>query len=155
MPKFTVLKSGTNEELINQTRERVEKYMEELFHDYETVAVDDFYTFTFGTVTVTIEVLPWHSEDVLVKVYSYLGNKEDEEVVELSQEQKDEFLRLNATIPLGNFGLTFEGQLIFSYSIAGKNLDLNEFQAAAQMVAKTADEYDEMITGGVEEVANA
>lgn len=153
MPKFTVLKSGVNEELIKETLKRVKKYMEALFYDYEIAVVYDCHTFTFGTVTVTIEVLPWHSEDVLVKVYSYLGNKEGEEVIELSQEQKDEFLRLNANIPFGSFGLTFEQQAVFSYSLAGKNLDLNEFQAAVQMVAKTADEYDEMIKGEV--AANA
>ncbi|NJO01923.1 MAG: YbjN domain-containing protein [Bacteroidia bacterium] len=143
MPKFKVLKSGVNESLLQATQQKVEKYMTELFHDYEIVKIDDFYTFTFGTITVTVQVLPWHSEDVLVKVYSYLGDEE----MELSQEMKDELLRLNATIPFGGFGVTFEGQPMFSYSLAGANLDMNEFQAAVQMVAKTADEYDELVKG--------
>lgn len=140
MPKFTVLKTGVNEDLINKTKEIVEGYMDQLFHDYEIVKIDDFYTFTFGTVTVTIQVLPWHSDDVLVKVYSYLA-----EDVEISSDLTEELLRLNANIPFGGFGLAFDGTVSFSYSLAGKNLDLNEFEAAVQMVAKTADEYDDLI----------
>ncbi|HAS40570.1 MAG TPA: hypothetical protein DCS93_08825, partial [Microscillaceae bacterium] len=88
MPKFTVLKTGVNEDLINKTKETVEGYMDQLFHDYEIVKIDDFYTFTFGTVTVTIQVLPWHSDDVLVKVYSYLA-----EDVEVTSGLTEELLR--------------------------------------------------------------
>ncbi len=143
MPKFKILKDGVNEALITSAQQRVSTYMSELFHDYEIVKIDDFYTFTFGSVTVTVQVLPWHSEDVLVKVYAYLGDED----VEISQELKDELLRLNANIPFGGFGVTFEGQPIFSYSLAGANLDLNEFQAAVQMVAKTADEYGQAVEG--------
>jgi hypothetical protein len=143
MPKFQVLKSGVNEALIASAQQKVETYMTELFHDYEIVKIDDFYTFTFGTVTVTVQVLPWHSEDVLVKVYSFLGNED----TQIDQSMKDELLRLNANISFGSFGVTFESQPIFTYSLAGKNLDMNEFQAAVQMVAKTADEYDELFKG--------
>ena len=145
MPKFKILKDGVNEALITSTQQKVEKYMNELFHDYEVVKIDDFYTFTFGSITVTVQVLPWHSEDVLVKVYAYLG----EEDVSISADLADDLLRLNATIPFGSFGITFEKQAVFSYSLAGANLDLNEFQAAVQMVAKTADEYDETLKGEV------
>jgi hypothetical protein len=143
MPKFNVLKNGINEALITSTQHKVEKYMSELFHDYEIVRIDDFYTFTFGSITVTVQVLPWHSEDVLVKVYAYLGDEDSE----ITSETMEELLRINANIPFGSFGVTFEKQPVFSYSLAGANLDLNEFQAAVQMVAKTADEYDEMIKG--------
>jgi hypothetical protein len=146
MPKFKILKDGVNEALIASTQETVSKYMSELFHEYEIVKIDDFYTFTFGSVTVTVQVLPWHSEDVLVKVYAYLGDED----VEIDQETKDELLRANSNITFGGFGVTFEGQPIFSYSLAGKNLDLNEFQAAVQMVAKTADEYGEVESAEVQ-----
>lgn len=145
MPKFKILKSGVNEALIAATQEKVHRFMNELFHDYEIVKIDDFFTFTFGSITVTVQVLPWHSEDVLVKVYAYLGD----ENTEITNEMANELLRQNATIPLGSFGITFEKQAVFSYSLAGANLDLNEFQAAVQMVAKTADEFDEMVKGGM------
>jgi len=149
MPKFKILKSGVNDALIVATKQKVENYMSELFHDHEVVKIDDFYTFSFGSVTVTVQVLPWHSEDVLIKVYSYLGADDSQVSVELSIE----LLRLNATIPFGSFGVTFEGQAIFSYSLAGANVDSNEFQAAVQMVAKTADDYDEYVKGINEAVA--
>jgi len=143
MPKFNILKEGINEELINKTKEIVSKYMTELFHEHEYVQIDDYYTFTFGSISVTIEVLPWHSEDVLVRVYSYLA-----EDVEITAEMSQQLLNLNSTIPFGGFGITFENQAVFNYSLAGANIDLNEFQAAVQMVAKTADEYDEIIKTG-------
>ncbi|HAI74719.1 MAG TPA: hypothetical protein DCM08_00590 [Microscillaceae bacterium] len=143
MPKFAILKEGVNEALISETKGKVEKYIQELFHDYEIVKIDDYYTFTFGTISVTIEVLPWHSEDVLVKVYSYLA-----ENIEIAGARAEALLNLNSRISFGSFGITFEKQAVFVYSLAGKNLDLNEFQAAVQMVAKTADEFDEIIKKG-------
>jgi Putative bacterial sensory transduction regulator len=149
MPKFKILKSGVNEALIAATQQKVEQYMKELFHDYEIVKIDDFYTFTFGSITVTVQVLPWHSEDVLLKVYSYVGDED----TEITADMADELLRLNATIPFGSFGITFEKQAVFTYSLAGANLDMNEFQAAVQMVAKTADDFDEYVKGVKEVVA--
>lgn len=143
MPKFTVLKSGVNDELIASTQKKVEKYINLLFHEHEIVKIDDFYTFTAGTVTVTVQVLPWHSEDVLVKVYSYVGDENKE----IAHDVREELLRQNATLPLGSFGITFDGHAIFQYSMAGANIDLNEFEAAVQMVAKTADELDEYVKG--------
>jgi hypothetical protein len=150
MPKFKILKSGENASLVASTKQKVEGFMKELFHDHEVVKVDDFYSFSFGSVSVTVQVLPWHSEDVLIKVYSYLGEETVgslEGDIQLPSELASELLRLNATIPFGSFGLTFEGQAVFSYSLAGANVDMNEFQAAVQMVAKTADDYDEYVKG--------
>jgi len=152
MPKFKILKGGENNALIAAAKQKVESYMKELFHDHEVMKVDDFYTFSFGSITVTVQVLPWHSEDVLIKVYSYLGESKldidaSTDKVQLPADLASELLRLNATIPFGSFGITFEGQAVFSYSLAGANLDMNEFQAAVQMVAKTADDYDEYVKG--------
>jgi hypothetical protein len=96
------------------------------------------YSFSFGTVTVNILVRPWHSEDVLVDVFSYLADN-----VDLSKSQLDELLRMNATIPFGSFGLSMENSVKFSYTLAGKNLDMNEFSAAVQNIAAIADQYDE------------
>jgi hypothetical protein len=143
MPKFTVLKDGINEALIAQTNQKVEYYMGQLFHEHEFVKIEGKYTFTFGTISVSVEIFPWHTEDCIVKVYSYLA-----EGVSLSPSNAQTLLNFNVNIPFGAFGVTFEDQAVFSYSLAGANLDLNEFQAAVQMVAKTADEYDEVIKNG-------
>jgi uncharacterized protein YjfI (DUF2170 family) len=139
MPKFQVIKTGENQSLIESTRTKIDKYLHELFHDDEIIHLDDMYTFSFGTVSVNIVVIPWHSEDVLVEVFSYLVDE-----VTLTNDLLEDMLRLNATIPFGSFGLSMENSVKFSYALAGKNLDLNEFSAAVQNVAAIADQYDEM-----------
>jgi uncharacterized protein YjfI (DUF2170 family) len=139
MPKFQVLKSGENQALVEATRAKIDSYLHQLFHDDEIIHIDDMYTFSFGTVSVNIVVIPWHTDDVLVEVFSYLADE-----VNLDQEMLEEMLRLNATIPFGSFGLSMENSVKFSYALAGKNMDLNEFSAAVQNVAAIADQYDEM-----------
>lgn len=139
MPKFKMIKEGINESLIASTHAKIEQYIKELFHDYEVAKVEDTYSFAFGTVNVNIRVIGWHAEDVLVEVYSYLA-----EDVSLTSEMAEELLRLNASMHFGSFGVTFDRAVLYSYSLAGANLDLNEFTAAVQTVATVADSYDEM-----------
>lgn len=138
MPKFQILHTGENQALINETYAKIDGYINELFHADEIIKIDDLYSFSFGTVAVNILVRPWHEGDVLVDVFSYLA-----EDVDLSKEQLDELLRLNATIPFGSFGLSMENSVKFSYTLAGKNMDMNEFSAAVQNIAAIADQYDE------------
>ncbi|MCU0439979.1 MAG: YbjN domain-containing protein [Raineya sp.] len=139
MPKFKVIKEGINESLIASTQAKVEKYIQELFHDYEVAKVENTYSFAFGTVNVNIRIIGWHTDDVLVEVYSYLA-----ENVAVDGKTAEELLRLNASMHFGSFGLTFDRAVIYSYSLAGANLDFNEFMAAVQTVATVADSYDEM-----------
>jgi hypothetical protein len=139
MPKFHILKEGVNETLINATREKITTYLSELFEPHELVEIDGMYSFSFGTVTVCIRVVPWHSDDALVSVFSYLADN-----VTMSPELSRELLHLNATIPFGGFGVSFES-VVFTYSLAAANIDFNEFSAAVQTVAYIADEYDEMV----------
>ena len=139
MPKFKVIKEGINESLIASTQAKVEKYIQELFHDYEVAKVENTYSFAFGTVNVNIRIIGWHTEDVLVEVYSYLA-----ENVAVDGKTAEELLRLNASMHFGCFGLTFDRAVIYTYSLAGANLDFNEFMAAVQTVATVADSYDEM-----------
>lgn len=138
MPKFKVLHSGENQALVDATYAKIDGYMKELFHEDEVIKIDDLYSFSFGTVSVNIVVRPWHTEDVLVDVFCYIA--EDKE---LSATQMEELLRMNATIPFGSFGLSMENSIKFSYTLAGKNMDLNEFSAAVQNIAAIADQYDE------------
>ncbi len=140
MPKFALLKNGVNETLLNSTQEKVATYLNRLFDEHELVNVEGMYAFTFGTVQIEIQVIPWHSEDVLVKVFSYVA-----ENVQLTKEFSEDLLRLNSTTSFGSFGITFDNDVIFSYSLAGANLDFNEFAAAIQTVATIADEYDEKL----------
>jgi hypothetical protein len=147
MPHFKAIKPGTSEVLLNQTKLRIEQYLKEIFEEGEVIQVDDLYTFSFGSVTINIRVLPWHSEDVLVDVFSYVA-----ENITLSQELAQELLHLNYTLHFGAFGLSLDS-IVFSYSLAGANLDFNEFLAAVQTVATVADEYDEQIKAAAAGVA--
>ena len=140
MPKFAILKNGVNEALIKATQEKISTYLQKLFDAHELVNVEGMHAFTFGSVQIEVQVVPWHTEDVLVKVFSYVC-----EDVRLTKEFAEELLRLNATTSFGSFGLTFDGDVIFSYSLAGANMDFNEFSAAIQTVATIADSYDEKI----------
>jgi hypothetical protein len=140
MPKFALLKDGVNESLIKATQDKIASYLSRLFNEQELVMVDGLYAFTFGTVQIEVQVIPWHSEDVLVKVFSYVAQD-----VTLSKEMAEELLRLNTTLSFGSFGITFDNAVIFSYSLAGANIDFNEFSAAIQTVATIADEYDEKL----------
>jgi hypothetical protein len=118
----------------------VATYLAQLFDEHELVNVEGLYAFTFGTVQIEVQVIPWHSEDVLVKVFSYVAQN-----VPATKELAEELLRLNATTSFGSFGITFDNDILFSYSLAGANLDFNEFSAAIQTVATIADQYDEKI----------
>jgi uncharacterized protein YjfI (DUF2170 family) len=140
MPKFAILKNGVNESLAASVQQKVTDYLGRLFEPYELVTVEGISAFTYGTVQIEVQVVAWHSEDVLVKVFSYVC-----EDVKLTQELAEELLRLNATTSFGSFGITFDGDVIFSYSLAGANLDFNEFAAAIQTVATIADDYDEKL----------
>lgn len=138
MPKFKIVKTGESQALVNETHTKIGNYLNELFHEDEIIKIDDQYSFSFGSVAVNIVVRSWHSEDVLVDVFTYLTEDAD-----LSGDQMEELLRLNATIPFGSFGLGMDNSVKFSYTVAGKNLDLNEFSAAVQNIAAIADQYDE------------
>ncbi len=138
MPKFDILKNGENDAVMASTKEKVATYMNQMFDADEIIELDGTYAFSFGSISVNIVVKQWHSEDVMVEVFAYLSDDMD-----LSGDKMEELLRLNATIPFGSFGLSLENSLKFSYSLAGKNLDYNEFSAAVQNVAAVADQYDE------------
>ena len=138
MPKFNILKNGVNEALIASVQSTVDGFVKEMFNEDEVIKLDNLYSFSFGSIAVNIEVKPWHSEDVMVEVFAYLADD-----MELSADDMEELLRINATIPFGSFGLSLENSLKFSYSLAGKNIDMNEFSGAVQNVAAIADQYDE------------
>ena len=136
MPKFKVIKNGTNEELIKSVTQKVDGYVNQIFEGEELIKLDDLYTFDFGDVAVNIRVLPWHSEDVLVEVFSYVS-----EGAEMNADIAFELLRLNQTLHFGGFSLTYDQSVVFSYSLAGANLDMNELLAAVQTVATVSDQY--------------
>ncbi|NPB04667.1 MAG: YbjN domain-containing protein [Thermotogae bacterium] len=129
---------GINEDLIRETEEKVRSYLREIVGDF--VELEGIFSFEYGSVRINVEVRPWHREDVLVRVFSYLneGSTIDCDLATI-------LLDLNARLPLGAFALGTDNSILFQYSLAGANLDLNELAAAVHTVATVSDTYDEMV----------
>jgi hypothetical protein len=140
MPKFEMLQSGTDPALTRHVRQRVERCLDKFFDPGEIERVEDLWSFPFGTVRVQIAVLPWHVRDCQVRIFSYLAQD-----VEPTPELSTKLLHLNALTSLGAFGVAFDGTVFYSYTLAGANLDPNEFLAAVQTVATMADQFDEVV----------
>ncbi len=132
------IKAGVNESLLREVRERVKGYLKSIVGDF--VEVDGVLSFNYGSITVNVEVIPWHEEDVLVNVFSYLTDN-----VSLTDGLARTLLELNARFPLGAFALGAEDSVLYRYALAGANLDLNELAAAVYTVATVADSYDEFV----------
>jgi len=129
---------GVNEALLKDVKGKVRAYLKEVVDDF--VEIDGILSFTYGSVTVNVEVVPWHRDDVLVKVFSYLS-----ENVHLSEDLMRTLLEMNARFPLGSFAVGIENSVMYRYTLAGANLDLNEFMAAVYTVATVSDSYDEFV----------
>ena len=140
MPKFKLLKEGINEQLIQKTKGKVEKFLNDILHKDELIKIDDIYSFKFGTVMVQVRVVPYHTEDVLVEVFSYLAEK-----VKYNPQLAEKLLRMNSALHFGAFGLTYDNSFVFTYSLAGANIDFNEFSSAVQTVATVSDSHDEIV----------
>ena len=140
MPKFDIIKNGTNADLAEVVQARVHEYLHHICEPEELIQLDGVHSFTFGTVQINVKVIPWHTEDVLVSIYSYIC-----EDVRLNEKLASELLRINATTPFGSFGITYDNCVVFNYAIPGANLDYKEFLACLQTVAALADSYDEKV----------
>ena len=137
--KFPVLKDGVNGPMVEEVRAKVNTWLREFFDEDDLVRVEDLVAFCFGSATIQVTVLPWHSGDVLVKVFSYLAENVDKNKVAA------DFLRLNADLPLGAFSLVFDNTVMLSCSLPGANLDKSELLGAVQTVAAYADQYDDIL----------
>ncbi len=141
MHKFAALKDGANETLLAEVRKRVAGMLKNFFDPEDLTVVDDLTAFSFGSATVYVQVVPWHTEDVLVRVFSYLA----ENVDPASEELGEKLLRLNAAAPMGAFSLVFDRTVMFSCALPGAHLDPQELLGALQTVAVYADQYDDLL----------
>ena len=73
MHKFPLFKDGINEALLKSVEQKTDAWLKELFDEGDLTKVDNITSFSFGSATIQVMVVPWHSEDVLVKVFSYLA----------------------------------------------------------------------------------
>jgi hypothetical protein len=129
----------TNNEVLLSTIQKVENFLKEKYPSY--IKFDDNrYTITRGSTAVMILIRPYTEGDTIVEFVSNMVFGAN-----ISPELMNFLLRKNAELHFGAFGLLFDGTIVFTYSIAGKNLDENEFVTALNSVAIIADYYDNEI----------
>ena len=137
--KKTISKPKVTKDVVEKTTITVRAYLNKLFKkNYQEM--DGRFILTEGSAVIQIVIRPWYDNDAVVDMFSYVV-----EGANISPEITNFLLRKNATLHFGAFGLTFDNTIMFSYSLAGMNLDLNELKAALKMVAAISDFYDDEI----------
>ncbi|MBE0646117.1 MAG: YbjN domain-containing protein [Bacteroidetes bacterium] len=129
--------------IVIATRKRVKSYLKEIYgknYKNNVQEVDDSFVIRHGSAAVNIFVRPLSKDDCLVTSQAYVvqGAKIGPKILGM-------LMRLNATNPIGAFGLLFDDTIVFRHSISGANLDLNELRTSIRTVAFFADEYDDDI----------
>lgn len=129
----------TPETLIQQTSERVEALLKEMYPYYASFG-DGTFTIRQGSSIVSITVRPFTENDTCVECTANVVYG-----AEITPDMMRFLLRKNAELHFGGFGLLFDGTVIFSYSFPGMHLDKEEFQTALYSVAIISDYYDDEI----------
>ncbi|MCK6543818.1 YbjN domain-containing protein [bacterium] len=130
----------TTDQLHAKVLGKVETYIKRIYgKSYEKHDDGRFLVFEGSTVVQTV-LRPWHAGDIVVESFAYVVQD-----ARLTDELMKFLLRENATLHFGSFGLSFDGTIIFGHSLAGANLDENEFSASIKSVARIADHYDNKI----------
>lgn len=130
-------------QIIEITYEKVKSYLQTLYGDnynHLVSELDHKFIIARGSAMVNVSIKPWHEDDSIVQALSYVVHG-----AKLSNELYEFLLKQNSRTPFGAFGLSFDGTITFSHSIAGANLDLNELGTTVNHVAFMADEYDDII----------
>jgi len=128
-------------QLIDQVNDKVRGFLQELYAD-RLQEIEGRFLVPEGSAMVQVIVRPWKDDDVMVECLSYVV-----EDATVSPDLMRFLLRRNATIHFGAFGLLYDDTVIFSHSIAGANMNKNEFEASLRTVAMIADHYDDEIIG--------
>jgi hypothetical protein len=126
-------------DIVAITQSKLRAHLKQLFKK-NIQEMDDRFLIVEGSAVVQIVIRPWYDNDSVVDIFSFVV-----EGATMTPELTNFLLRKNATLHFGAFGLTFDNTVIFSYSLAGSNLDLNELKAALQTVATISDYYDDQI----------
>lgn len=128
------------EQLMMKVQNKVEGFLKKMYKSTFEKHEDGRFLVFEGTTAIQTVIRPWHENDVVVESFSYVVQNAN-----IDDNLMKFLLRENAVIHFGAFGLTFDGTIIFNHSLAGANLDENEFTASIKSVARIADYYDERI----------
>ncbi|MCC7430791.1 YbjN domain-containing protein [bacterium] len=126
---------------IKETQNRVRKFIRQIFGDkFEEFDGGERFIGYEGSTVVQLVVRPWDEEETIVECLCYVvyGAKITEELMNF-------LLKENAKMHFGGFSLAFDNTIIFSHSVAGRNLDENELKITVETVSKISDYYDDVI----------
>ena len=126
-------------ELIQQTSQKVAQFLSEGTFDYVKFD-DDTFTVTHGSTQIIILVRPYTEIETIVEFTANIVFD-----AEMSNYLLHFLLRKNSELHFGAFGLLFDDTVTYNYSLAGTNLDANEFKTALESVAIISDYYDDEI----------
>ena len=130
---------GTNIEILQDTRSRVIRILDDAYPEYMTFE-DGVFAVTRGSTRVMIAVRSFTAEECMVEVTAHVVTG-----ATMSLELMKFLLRKNAELHIGGFGLLFDDTIVFSNSITGTYMDRNELITAIAAVAIIADHYDDEI----------
>ena len=129
----------TPKAILDATVEKLTHLLKEYFPDYLSFG-NGTYTIMRGSTQVMVIVRSFTNVDCVVECTAHVvtGAEIDDELMRF-------LLRKNAELHFGSFALLFDDTISFSYSLAGRNLDPNEFITAMNSVAMISDYYDDII----------
>lgn len=129
----------TPQELLSATKAKVEVLLNENFPDFIEFG-NGSYTISRGSSQVMIQIRPFTKTETCVEFVANVVTG-----ASVTNELMHFLLRKNAELHFGAFGLFFDNTVIFQHSIAGTNMDQNEFITSLNAVAIIADYYDDEI----------
>ncbi len=94
----------------------------------------------YGSAFAQIGIFPWGEHDAVITTRSYVVTD-----VQLTQELMRYLLHENIGMRFGAFGVDDEGDIIFEHTIVGSTCDQKELESSVIHVARTADDYDDII----------
>ena len=122
-----------------ETFNKVQEYLGELFEDpYHDPENDHFYV-RYGTTVLEISVEPHGPEEAIVRIMSYCVQD-----VEMDEELLLGLLELNHQLLCGSFSVV-DNDIFFAHSLYGKGLEPRDLLRAITSVATLADDYDDKI----------
>ncbi len=143
--------------IVAATQKKVKSFLKQIHGKNYTSTVqeiNDSFVIRRGSAAVHVSVRPWGKDDCLVTALAYVVQN-----AKIGPKLLANLMRRNAAEQIGAYGLLFDDTIVFSHSIAGAQLDINELRITIGTVAYVADESDDEIrklAGGLRAVdANA
>ena len=129
--------------IVSDTRRKVKTFLKDIYgKNYQDIVqeIDDSFVVRRGSAAVHVRVKPLSKDDCMVQAVAYVVQG-----AKIGPKLLGYLMRMNATMPIGAYGLLFDDTIVFSHSIAGAHLDRNELRTTVATVAFVADESDDDI----------